>query len=137
MFYFSFKVQQIQCPISRMLLRHSQVMASFQPSSMLPSPVSWSAALQPRNLPESWTLGMKTIVLKVTFPSGLVWKKNWNKSLHIERTGGGRTLHNQNSEISSVNGTPAFLVSNNSRKYELNVFFARGGETKLTQTDSR
>ena len=53
-----------------------QVIESFQPSSKLPSPVCWSAARQPRNVPASFMVGIKTNVLRVTFPSGLVW---WNK----------------------------------------------------------
>lgn len=119
MFYFSFKVQKIQSNISGMWLLDSQVMASFQPSSMLPSPVSWSAALQPRNLPESWTLGMKTIVLKVTFPSGLVWKKNWNKSLHIERTGGRKDITQSKLRDIFCQWHSSFSgFKYNSRKYE-------------------
>ena len=51
-----------------------QVIESFQPSSKLPSPVCWSAARQPRNFPASFMVGIKTNVLRVTFPSGLVWK---------------------------------------------------------------
>ena len=56
------------------VLLYSHVMASFHPSSKDPSPVSWSAALHPKNFPASCIVGMKNSVLSVTFPSGLVWK---------------------------------------------------------------
>ena len=48
-----------------------------------------------------------------------------------------RTLHNQNSEISSVNGTPALLVSNNSQKYESNFVFAQRQGNTIWRDNSR